>query len=117
MAREIPAYCKIINPRILKAIGGTIDKEFQHGDKEIARILDNELLGHIIDDCHWEEQNGEWIQFPKREEAKKKVCAPHGCNIAEIHGDGDMTIEAGDSVYVITTDGRIFKEVQQEEIE
>jgi hypothetical protein len=61
-------------------------------------------------------------QFPQRENALIKICKGYGvgtigqCDILEEHGDGDLTVQTEDNVFVITTDGRIFKEVKQEPI-
>lgn len=34
------------------------------------------------------------------------------CEIVEEHGDGDLTVKTEDNIFVITTDGRVFREIQ-----
>ena len=46
-------------------------------------------------------------KFPKRDEALKKLGK---FTIAEVHGDGDLTIRSDDKLYVVTTEGKTFEQ-------
>ena len=38
---------------------------------------------------------------------------PHTCKMAKVHDDGDLTLKCKDAKYVVTTDGKTFKEVKK----
>ena len=38
---------------------------------------------------------------------------PKGCKVLKTHDDGDLTLQCKDAKYVVTTDGKTFKEVKK----
>lgn len=109
MGREIPAYCKLLNHSVLESMD---EKAGDHGTLR-------DFITTISKDCGYEKINNNWIEFPKRKGALEKVCGKLSslkCDILETHGDGDLTVQTEDNVFVITTDGKVFREIQQEPV-
>ena len=117
MSRELPEVCSIVTPPLFKALYDGIEK-LPHDP--IRLNLDNSAY-ELASICGYELIDGRWVKFPKRQEAINRVCkvySPGGkgrmgrCEIVEEHGDGDLTVKTEDNVFVITTDGRVFREIQ-----
>lgn len=69
------------------------------------------MLHGLAKVCGYEKKGDTWVEFPKQKAAFFKVVA-HGGEIVEEHGDGDLTVKTEDNTFIITTDGRIFREIQ-----
>ena len=134
MSRELPGVCKLINKDFVAALDhyygfSTHDEVFTQPElreafKEITAMCGYEKLGDGKDG-----KPPVYVQFPMRTAALIKACKIHpgaifenivegvkekefdNCGLIEEHGDGDLTIKAGENTFVITTEGRIFKEM------
>lgn len=135
MSRELSGVCKLINKDFMAALdhyfGFTTQDtiftqpELQEAFKAISTLCGFEKLGDSKDG-----KPPVYVQFPMRTAALIKACKIHpgaifenivegmkerefdNCEIIEEHGDGDLTVKAGEESFVITTEGRIFKEVK-----
>lgn len=117
MSRELPEVCSIIAPSLLNALYEGIEK-LPHDPNRLK--LDDSAY-ELASICGYQLVDGKWVKFPKRQEALNWVCRTYGpsgkigrgqCDIVEEHGDGDLTVQTEDNTFVITTDGRIFREIK-----
>ena len=132
MSRELPAICKLVNKQFIAALdhyyGFTtndpifIEPELRDAFYKLTTMCGFEKLG--------DGNPPVYIQFPMRTAALVNVCkiSPGAkfenvfegvkenefshCTLVEEHDDGDLTIKTKDHTYVITTDGKIFRETQ-----
>jgi hypothetical protein len=120
MSREIPEFCSIISPRFLEVLYAGIKGLPQDSN----RLKLDDSAFELASVCGYQLFEDKWVKFPKRAEALERVCRTYGpgdkigrgqCDIVEEHGDGDLTVQTEDNVFVITTDGRVFREIQPQD--
>lgn len=122
MSRELPEVCKLVKPEFLNWLKEHIEqRKRKMGIASGMFTPGMASVNELATACGYELVEGKYIQFPKRAEAIDRVCqiyTPGGkgkmghCEIVEEHGDGDLTVKTEDNIFVITTDGRVFREIQ-----
>ena len=135
MSRELSGICKLVNKQFIAALdqyyGFTtndpifIEPELRDAFYKLVTMCGFEKLG--------DGKPPVYVQFPMRTAALINVCkiSPGAkfenvfegvkedefshCELVEEHDDGDLTVKTKDHIYVITTDGKIFREVQPQD--
>lgn len=108
----------------ISKLRGEASRLAEMGDKQVSTIEVMALIGEIqgklreiiIDNvCACESGpkvlHYEVGKFPKQDKTLMMLRdLAGGYTIKQVHDDGDLTVEASDTVYVVTTDGKFFEQ-------
>lgn len=111
MTRELSELCKLISADLLDSVYAGLE-HIQNIDQRVK--IDNQASDlarfcgyHLVDD--------KWVLFPRQKATIDKLCPnrpTYKCKLMEQHGDGDITLKVDNDLFVVTIDGKAFKQIE-----